>query len=300
MKVNFEIPPTDEGKCRTTYLPGSQAAVDPDSTIDLTGLEHYATMPNLGFFADSGFPFTKYADLAETALIIPDVPRPEELEAALNTLGHFGASTGAAGTRLTVLPASKAKDAGDRDILVVATGTQAAPLADWGQSLPARIDSAQRSSPGLPQWMSASSEWFNRDEPLQVPRSGWAQIQAQGAIGALLGFQSPLAKGRSVVALNATDPSVFESLTSTLTNPAKVQLVRGDLSLVRGDSVESYRVGEEYQVGELSWWRWTWYRLHEHPIVLGLLCVAGGLILALILFSIMRGIASRRLNQTKA
>jgi hypothetical protein len=296
LKVNFEIPPTDEGKCRTTYLPGSQAAVDPDSTIDLTGLEHYAKMPNLGFFADSGYPFTKYADLAETALIVPDTPRPEEIEAALATLGHFGASTGVAGVRLTVLPASKVKEAGERDLLVIATGTQAAPLADWGQSLPARFDGAQRSSAGLQRWVSAGAEWFTRDEARQVPTSGWSQIQAQGPLGAMLGFQSPLAKGRSVVAINATDASVLASVTSALSDPARSQLVRGDLAVLRGEAVESFRVGEEYQVGELSWWRWTWYRLHNHPIILGLLCVVGGLVLALLLFSLMRGVASRRLQ----
>jgi cellulose synthase operon protein B len=297
MKISFEIPPTDEGKCRTTYLPDSQAAVDPDSTIDLSGLEHFATMPNLGYFADSGYPFTKYADLAETALILPDVPRSEEIEAALIAMGHFGASTGAAGIRLAVIPASKIHTTGDRDLLIIATGTQSAPLVDWGQDLPARLDSAQRSSSGLQQWVTAGSEWFTRDEPRRVPASGWSQIQAQGPLGALMGFQSPIAKGRSVVVINATEPGSLLAVARALSDPAKSELLHGDLSMLRGDAVDSFRVGAEYRVGHLNWWRWTWFRLHNHPIVLGLLCVIGGLLLALVCFSLMRGLASRRLKQ---
>ncbi|WP_425357994.1 cellulose biosynthesis cyclic di-GMP-binding regulatory protein BcsB, partial [Pseudomonas asplenii] len=31
--------------------------IEPDSTLDLSGLDHYTPMPDLAKFRDSGFPF---------------------------------------------------------------------------------------------------------------------------------------------------------------------------------------------------------------------------------------------------
>ncbi|MFY9509473.1 MAG: cellulose biosynthesis cyclic di-GMP-binding regulatory protein BcsB, partial [Rubrivivax sp.] len=118
LQFNFDLPPSDDGKCRNSSA--AQAAIDPDSTLDLSGIEHYAALPNLALFANGGFPFTKFADLAQTALVLPDTPQAAEVQAALAALGQMGAVTGAAATRLTVLPASQVKQAGDRDLLVVA------------------------------------------------------------------------------------------------------------------------------------------------------------------------------------
>jgi len=145
LQFTFELPPSDDGKCRTA-LGGAQAGIDPDSTFDLSGIEHYAALPNLAFFANSGFPFTKYADLAQTVLVLPDAPQASEVQTALVALGQMGAATGAAAMRLTVLPVSRVKEAGDRDLLVVTAGAYPPLLEAWGQTLPARLEAGQRAA----------------------------------------------------------------------------------------------------------------------------------------------------------
>lgn len=290
----FDIPPQDEGRCRST-LGGAQAAIDPDSTLDLTHIEHYAAMPNLAFFANSGFPFTKFADLGQTAVIIPDAPKPAEVETALTTLGQFGAATGVAATRLTLLTASHAQDAGDRDLLVIASGV-ASPLLDaWKATLPARIDSGQRATSVLGRLSDAGSEWFSGATPHAVPRDGWTQIAARGPLAAIMGFESPLQSGRSVVVLNATDAAVLPDAALALVDAGKVRELRGDLVLLRGDTVQSFRVGDTYYVGHLSWWRWIWFQLHSHPLLLAALGLLLGVFLALLVFGTMRRMAARRL-----
>jgi len=295
LDFRFDIPPPEEGHCRTSWLSGSQAAVDPDSTIDLTRLEHYAALPNLAFYASSGFPFTKYADLAETALVLPDAPQREEIEAALTAVGQMGAATGLAGTRLTVLPASRVREGSDKDLLMVAAGVTPAPLAAWGQTLPARLEQAQRSSSMLNRVVDASVEWFTGAVERTLPRDGWATLKAQGPLGALLGFESPLASGRSVVVINATEASALPATVNTLLDSSKSFHVHGDLTLVRGETVEAFRIGEVYHVGHLSWWRWLWFQLHSHPLVLALLGLLVGVIVALLLYGVLRSIAARRL-----
>ena len=294
LQFAFELPPSDDGKCRAT-TGGAQAAIDPDSTLDLSGIEHYAALPNLAFFANGGFPFTKFADLAQTALVLPDAPQTTELQTALVALGQFGAVTGAAATRLTVLPASQVQEAGDRDLLVVAAGAYAPLLEAWGQTLPARLEAGQRATSTLGRLADAGAEWFSGAQPHVVPREGWTELQARGPLAAISGFESPLAAGRSVVLLNATDAAALPAAAEVLLDPGKLRLVRGDLVLVRGESVDAFRVGEIYHVGELRWWRWLWFQLHTHPFLLAALGLLVGLGLSLIAFRVLRGMAARRL-----
>jgi len=295
LDFRFDIPPPEEGRCRTTWLSGSHAAVDPDSTIDLTKLEHYAALPNLAFYASSGFPFTKYADLAETAIVLPDTPQREEIEAALTSLGQMGSATGLAGTRLTVLPASRVREAADKDLLMIASGVTPPPLAAWNQTLPARLEQAQRSASVLNRVVNASIEWFTGAVERTLPRDGWATLQAQGPLGAMLGFESPLASGRSVVVINGTEASALPATVNALLDPSKAFHVHGDLTLVRGETVEAFRIGDVYHVGHLSWWRWLWFQLHNHPLLLALLGLLVGVIVALLLYGVLRSIAARRL-----
>ncbi|SPE27548.1 Cyclic di-GMP-binding protein [Burkholderiales bacterium] len=290
----FDIPPQDEGRCRTT-LGGAQAAIDPDSTLDLTHIEHYAAMPNLAFFANSGFPFTKYADLGQTVVIVPDAPKPGEVETALTVLGQFGAATGMAATRFELLDASHAQQADDRDLLVIASGVAAPLLEAWKDTLPARIDAGQRASSTLGKIADAGAEWFSGALPRMVPHDGWAEISAKGPLAAILGFESPLQSGRSVIVLNATDEATLPRTAAALIDPSRVRDLRGDLALLRDDAVQSFRVGDTYYVGHLSWWRWIWFQLHSHPLLLVLLGLLLGVFLALVVFGAMRRMAARRL-----
>ncbi|HYA66190.1 MAG TPA: cellulose biosynthesis cyclic di-GMP-binding regulatory protein BcsB, partial [Burkholderiaceae bacterium] len=290
----FDIPPQDEGRCRTT-LGAAQAAIDPDSTIDLTHIEHYAAMPNLAFFANSGFPFTKYADLAQTAIILPDTPKPAEVETLLTVLGSFGAATGVAATRFELLTAGSVQQAVDRDLLVIASAVDAPLLMAWKGTLPARIEASQRASSALGRFADAGAEWFSGALPRAVPRDGWTEIASQGPLAAIMGFGSPLANGRSVIVLNASDEATLPQTAAALIDPAKVREVRGDLVLLRGDAVQSYRVGDTYYVGHLAWWRWIWFQLHSHPILLVVLGLALGVFIALVVFGALRRMAARRL-----
>lgn len=290
----FDLPPAEDGKCRPPQA-GAQAALDPDSTLDLRGIEHYAALPNLALFANGGFPFTKFADLAQTALLLPDVPQAAEVQTALIALGQLGAATGAAATHLGVLPASRVKDAGDRDLLVVAAGTDAPWLQAWGRRLPAQVAAGQRATSTAGRLLDAGAEWFSGAVPRVAPREGWTELQARGPLAAILAFESPQASGRSVVMFNATDAATLPAAAEALLDAGKLRLVRGDLVLLRGDAVEAFRVGTTYQVGELRWWRWLWFQLHTHPLLLALLGLALGMVLSLMAFRLLRARAARRL-----
>jgi hypothetical protein len=98
-----------------------------------------------------------------------------------------------------------------------------------------------------------------------------------------------------VVLLNATEPEALPAAAELLLDAGKLRLVRGDLVLVRGEAVDAFRVGGVYHVGELRWWRWLWFQMHTHPLLLALLGLTLGVVVSLIVFRLLRALAARRL-----
>ncbi len=72
LQFYFDLRPFKRGECQDVLPNNVQELIDPDSTIDLSNTERFASLPNLAFFVNSGYPFTRLADLSQTAVVIPD------------------------------------------------------------------------------------------------------------------------------------------------------------------------------------------------------------------------------------
>ncbi|NYH14421.1 hypothetical protein GGD41_001649 [Paraburkholderia bryophila] len=84
----YDIP--DTGECHGRLLDNVVGAIDPNSTIDLSSFPHYMALPDLAAFANSGFPFTRMADLSETAAILPNEADSSDYSLYLLTMGPDG------------------------------------------------------------------------------------------------------------------------------------------------------------------------------------------------------------------
>jgi cellulose synthase (UDP-forming) len=51
-------------------------------------------LPNLSFFASSGFPYTRMADLSGTAVVLPERPNAVEISAFLELVGRLSSQVG--------------------------------------------------------------------------------------------------------------------------------------------------------------------------------------------------------------
>lgn len=299
LKFTYSIPSSDNGRCKSSPQGSMRAAIDPDSTLDLSHFYHYAAMPNLAFFANSGFPFTKYADLAETAIVIPDQPNTFDMEAMFAVLGHMGRSTGVPALHFKLIQTKSVQDAKDLDLLVIASGANKDLLASWGKSLPALLEEGSRSFTPLGKALDMAYEWFGLSEK-KTSKSGEGTILlGSGPLAAIIGFESPLSPSRSVVAVTSNTPTAMISALDALSDGGKVQYIRGDIALIRGGGVESFRVNDVYYVGELPWWRWVWFHLNHHPLLLTAIGIAIGLFIALLAFGVLRSLAAKRLGQYK-
>ena len=106
-------------RCQTILPANTQAIIDEDSTIDLSGYHHYISMPDLKAFARSGFPFSRMADMSESIVVVPGSSTPTQVSTLLEAVAGISARTGypAFGLRLSNDVDSAVKQ--DADVLLL-------------------------------------------------------------------------------------------------------------------------------------------------------------------------------------
>lgn len=291
LQLEFTLDSQKSGMCSGLAYNPARAAVDPDSTIDFSNFAHYAVMPNLTFFANSGFPFTTLADLADTAMVIPDDPDSSDLEAMLTVLGYMGRWTGVPSMRVQVLRSSQAHAPLDKDLIVIGSGPSAALLEGW-DSVSALHIAALPSTAGEPDHYSVSLV----DETRSGSKLGKQAVtlNGNGKLGILIGMQSPLYKSRSIVALTGTDPQSLLNIVNALSDPGKVNVMKGGLVVERDGEIESVPIGGQYTVGSLPWYARIWVVAIKHPLLLALFSILAGILVAVGVFLGLQSLSSRR------
>jgi cellulose synthase operon protein B len=292
-QFQFHIDSQKTGLCTSTAADVARAAVDPDSVIDFSGFVHYTALPNLAFFANSGFPFTRMADLSDTAIVIPDAPDTKDEETVLTMLGHMGQWTGLPALRVTLTPASQVDSVRDRDLLVIGSGSGAQLLAKWGKDLPLLIERGKTEVTTRDQ-RSGWPAWLGGTEDQDPPPAGRSIVTLGGPMAALIGFESPLKSGRSVVAISSTSSAQLGDVLDAFQDGGKISQMHGDLTLVREGQVEGLRVGERYFVGDLPWYARAWVHISRYPSLMALAGILAGLIVALTVFWALGRMATRR------
>jgi hypothetical protein len=289
LQLTFNLDSQKTNLCSGVTRNPARASIDPDSTVDFSHFVHYARMPNLAYFANSGFPFTRYADLAQTAVVVPAQPTPQALDAMLTMLGHMGQWTGFPALRVQIARPAEIAALASKDLLMIGDSASGMWPASWHRALPFTIAAA----PGgaiVRTAFSVKEYW--RDGALAD--EGSARLDQSGPLAAIIGFEAPGSHGRSVVALTGTDAARLGDLLDVFERPDRIAAVQGDVALVREGRVESMRVGDTYVIGYVPWYGQLWGRAMRHPVMLGVLGALGGVLIALGAFTALQALAARR------
>ncbi|WP_419899648.1 UDP-forming cellulose synthase catalytic subunit [Roseomonas sp. USHLN139] len=296
LQMRFDMRPLNRGDCIS--IPGDiRASIDPDSTIDLTRGYRFTEMPNLAHFAGSGFPFTKMADFSTTALVLPERANTLELSGAFTLLGKLAANVGYPAARIAVVRPAGLETVSDRELLVVgALGRQPALAQLLGQSSPLQVEGG-RVSVALPTALESFRNLFLTDDRQMDRQRLEAVLATPGeATGMLIGFESPLKGNRSVIALTGTNPQGMESMVTALRDPEMLPRIQGDLALLSGGRMTSYKVNRNYTVGHLPVHLMPQFWLGKRPdLLLGLVLVAA-LCIAIPTYWLLRRRAALRLR----
>ncbi|MEO4045958.1 cellulose biosynthesis cyclic di-GMP-binding regulatory protein BcsB [Pseudomonas sp. CAU 1711] len=293
LQLRFMYDYIKQGECRDIIIDNMRGTIEPDSTLDLSGYDHFIAMPNLGVFQNSGFPFTRMADLSETAVVVPANASAEEVSLLLDLLGRFGESTGLPASAVTVTQGEQDAELEDKDLLILATGSNQPLLTRWADWLPAQING--RASFELSDLVHRMSYWVGSDSR-RPARSNL--VLGSGAAGAYVtGFESPLTSERSVVVIAANAPENLVEVSAALRGGEDYeQSLQGSLAVVNGTRINSLVADEHYHVGDLGWFRYLQWLLSNNLSWMLLLTALGIGLCSLLLFYSLRARARARLN----
>ena len=283
-----------EANCKEVFFDNTRESIDPDSTIDISGFAHYAALPNLALFANAGYPFTREADLAETAVVLPDTADSASLEELFFLLGRMGRQTGAVALGYQLLNAQQALEAKDVDLLVLSGSASNELLQRWNANLPLQFAKNERAYRQLATAATPlAASMLRVANPVAAPQ---VQIRAAGALAGLVSFESPLTRGRTVVALLGSEPAAAQSLLGTLDDNSKVPLIRGELAVIRNGTVQSFGAEKVYYLGSLPWWQWLWFHFSHHALLLILLSLTAAIGVGLLIYGTLQRRVSGRLE----
>ncbi|WP_347253951.1 cellulose biosynthesis cyclic di-GMP-binding regulatory protein BcsB [Leminorella grimontii] len=279
--------------CRTMTPVKHEAIVDEDSTVDFSGYRHYLAMPELKTFAQSGFPFSRMADLSDTLIVIPEKPSAAQLSLMLNVLGQIGSEVGYPALGVTLTASPDDKQYADKDVLLIG----ALPSAFEPEKEVEVLIEGAKSQLNRPERNRLDVRSVDiAQKPTEPTPQINAAVSSEGAIGAITGFQSPYNEQRSVVALMASGDRGFQLLDGAWRDSGKRAAMAGSVSIVRDSGVSSLRVGDTYYVGYLPWWDKLWYRLSNHPVLMAVMAALSVVLIAIMLWRGLRILSRRRLS----
>jgi cellulose synthase operon protein B len=254
-------------------------------------------MPDLAAFANMGYPFTRMADLSETAVLLPEGKNIEEIQTYLNLMGRMGASTGLPVTGVKVGMGTGIDGLSGKDLLVIGTAKNQPVLAQWSDAMPAKLDGVSKEFRFSDIFYRLFSWWRDPIKGRELADRTQVVFSSGSNDAAILGFESPLSGGRSVVVVAGSQSSGLNHVTGVLQNPELVNKIQGAIAIIRGKEVQSTAADEIYTVGNVNPLVYMYWKLSRSPILLVGFALIAAAFVAAIMYYLLRARARARLKQ---
>lgn len=297
LQLHYFFDYTKQGSCKDVFLNNERGAVDQDSTIDFSSFPHYTALPNLGFFVNDGFPYTRMADLSETAVVMPDNVAPEEMETYLMVMGRMGRVTGYPAIRHVIVSAASVEAQANKDLILIGSAGNQPLLERWADKMHPLLEKGTHTLRLPGPFERLLSRWQDRDLDDAMHRAGDLITKGDGGLGALVAFESPLKNGRSVVVFTGDNAAQISALAVSMSDPKILPHFQGDLVMQSGKRIEGFQMGPSYYVGHLPWWTSLHWFLSRQPLVLIIFIGAAALLVAVTAFRYLRKLADKRLSK---
>jgi cellulose synthase operon protein B len=293
LQLGYSFDIAKEGECPEMAPDNLVAAIDAESTIDFSAFPKYAALPNLAYFSQMGFPFTRKADLSDTTVVLPEKASAEEINLYLSVMGRMGEATGYPTIRHDVISAGELAKATDKDILVIGTAQNQRLFADWGNSMPMLVENGVRRlrEPNV-SWRP-TYRWEQDDVDATPKPKGSVSFSGPGTLVTMMAFESPLKPTRSVVFMYADKPAEFKKMTDALTDPERIASIKGDFVVFNDKDVQHAKVSETYYLGDLPWHSKLRWFLSDHPILVAFCALVLALLCAAAIYRPLRFLASK-------
>jgi len=296
LRLHFYYDYPKTGECQGRVLDNVVGSIDPNSTIDLSGFPHYMALPDLAAFANGGFPFTRMADLSETAVIMPNDPNSADFSLYLLEMGRMGASTGYPVTGVTVAQADQVDSLADKDLLILGSPGRQPLLQSWAKQMPFSGDGESRNFELTDVAFKVVDWWHGAHGVERLPARADLSLVSSSGDALITGFESPLKNSRSAVALISAAGQSDADLSAALLDNDILPEIQGAMAVIHGRDVTVTSNGQAYYVGRLSPFEYMRWALSSHPLLLVLGGLLAAIIIAALFYRSLRAIAARRLR----
>ena len=235
-----------------------QGSILQNSSLDLRNLQHWAQLPNLELFANAGFPFTQFADLGRTVVMLPRQPSTAEVTLFLDMMGHFSRQTGYPALRVEVAgPDDLVRE--DRDYLILGGYITQPAFAALHDNLPIALDADGVHAKAMDTYLTRAQRWWYGITRQPIPDQEFARDTGL-ADAVIEGIQSPYAADRSLVAVAMRDDSAEPMFADLFLERSQSSDISRTVSVLRGQHFLSYDLNvARYHVGTIS--RYTAMRI---------------------------------------
>ncbi|WP_163933598.1 cellulose biosynthesis cyclic di-GMP-binding regulatory protein BcsB [Paraferrimonas sp. SM1919] len=291
-KISFDFDIHDNSIACISEPAVKLASIDSESTIDFSGFHYYAQMPNISSFSYSGLPFTRMADLSQTAFVIPERMHRSELELLFDLLAHMSAITGYPGINFELWQQAQDFTSG-MDIILLNQLLEKQQKVFDNDQVNVLVQGSSRSlslAKDMFEKSSLKNRFVREKDPVLVSISN----QSYGDMAAMTEFQSPFDAGRTVLSIMADRPENLVMVSNALRDPGKAMQLTGASVLLHKNKIIHSNVGDKYYVGSLPVWDMTRYHLGRHPVYIFWFIVFSVLVLSVVLWRLLRFQAQQR------
>ncbi len=297
MMMHFVFQIAKKGHCEDTAPLNLQGAIMKDSYLDIRNIPHWIQLPNLEVFANAGYPFTRKADLTDTAVVLPDTPTADEIEMFLAFMSHFGAQTGYPVTNVSVTNADGMRADAHKDFLVMGTADDQPALAKLNDTLPVQVEAGGLRIQNRQGFFDRMKHawWKVRSSDHVV--SG--QLETAGGLpdAMLEGLEWPRGSNHTVVLIVVRDHAEIPIFVKSFLKYSQYSDIGQSVSVLRGERFVSYQIGNDvYHSGSLSPWIRLTMLLSEFPWLVVLSTIILCLLLAVLMHAMLRRRARARLQ----
>ncbi len=275
--------------CSVMPAGGEYGVIDGNSNIDVSGFHHYIALPDLNVFANSGFPFTKYADLHQTLVILDDNPTPEAITLLLNLTGRFGAITGYPGHRLEIQSVSDDNsNYDDKDIMIITAANTAVSDIDENAPTSKLLKNNHR---------IIKQAFYNGAYDADTTEDVQVSLVSSGDLAVIAGFQSPFDSERSIVSLTASTNKAYTLLDTAFNESQWLSQIKGSAAVITSQGVSSVKADDTYFVGYVPVYTLIWFHLSDHPFWLAFLSILTLLLISFIIWRLLQALTYKRLAE---
>lgn len=296
----FGIKPQKNAPCNALGDDNVQSRIDGNSTLDFSHAWHFGLLPNLGWFSNAMFPFTRNADLANTSILMSAHPNLEEASVLLNLMAKSGRDTGVSASYLRLFTGMPQQESGQQqlassDVLTIGSLRNGELLKPLLQGSPFSLNE-NTLEVSTASFLSRLTSLFS-GEQARTDMDAASYLSDTSQWRGLLSVRSPWNPKRVVVIATGTDDHQLQQLPGDMAKPAFKSNASGDF-MATGDSgdVRSWRVGEQFTSGDLPGYLMILWFTSQHILWLSFLACVIAAIASPLLYRTLKRHAQQRLQ----